>query len=239
MHNCKETRELFTELLLDGLDFRSDQALFAELSRCAECRSEFESLSATLRMTSRVSEVANPAEEYWPAYHSKLRQRLVDEQTESTTSRAKAQRHREKLGPLFELLRPGAGTSLFTRFLKTSVPVPLPLGIALIIAAALLIPFAIRAARNDVQPSTTTTIVRVPVEVPVVQEKPVTRIVYRDRWRPVVRTTKRATEASRAESTFAKSQRSQTEAIPLTLSGFKPSDEIKLTVIKGGVPNEK
>ena len=235
MHNCKETREIFTELLLDGIDFRSDQAISAELSRCSECRAEFETLSATLRMTSRVSEMAAPAEDYWPAYHAKLRQRLVDAQT-PTTSRAQAQRHKEKLGPLFEPLRPGAGNSLFLRFLKTTLPVPLPLGIALVIATALLIPLAIRAAR--VQPSNTTTIVRVPVEVPVVQEKIVTRVVYRDR-QPVIRATKRATDVSRAESTFAKSQRSQTESMPASLVGFKPSDEVKLTVIKGGVPNEK
>jgi len=235
MHNCKETRELFTELLLDGIDFRSDQAISAELSRCSECRAEFETLSATLRMTSRVSELATPAEDYWPAYHAKLRQRLVDAQT-PTTSRAQAQRHKEKLGPLFEPLRPGAGNSLFLRFLKTTLPVPLPLGIALVIATALLIPLAIRAAR--VQPSNTTTIVRVPAEVPVVQEKIVTRVVYRDR-QPVVRTTKRATDAARAETTFAKSQRTRTEAMPTSLVGFKPSDEVKLTVIKGGVPNEK
>lgn len=236
MHSCKETRELFTELILDGLDFRSDQALSAELSRCAECRAEFEVLSATLRMTHRVSEVAAPAEDYWPGYHSKLRKRLLNEQT---TSRAKAQRHKERLGPqFFEPLRPGAGTNFFVRFLKTSVPVPLPLAVALaVVAAALFIPFALRAARKDVQPSNTTTIVRVPVEVPVVQEKIVTQVVYRDRR--VVRTTKRATEASRAESTFAKSQRPRTEAMPASLVGFKPSDEVKLTVIKGGVPNEK
>jgi len=209
MHNCKETREIFTELLLDGIDYRSDQAISAELSRCSECRAEFETLSATLRMTSRVSEVAAPAEDYWPAYHAKLRQRLVDTQT-PTTSRAQAQRHKEKLGPLFEPLRPGAGNSLLLRFLKATVPVPLSLGIALLIAAALLIPFAIRAAR--VQPSNTTTIVRVPVEVPVVQEKIVTRVVYRDR-QPVVRATKRATDASRAESTFAKRSEEHTSEL--------------------------
>ena len=237
MHNCRETRELFTELLLDGVDFRSDQAISAELSRCAECRSEFEALSATLRMTHRVSETAAPGEDYWPAYHSRLRQGL-----ETTTSRAKAQRHKEKLGPLFEPLRPGAGTSLLGRFLKASVPVPLPLASALVIAAALflsfVIPFAIRAARKDVQPSNTSTIVRVPVEVPVVQEKIVKRVVYRDR-RPLVTTTKREKEPSRSESTFAKSQKSRSEAMPVGLAGFKPSDEVKLTVIKGGVPNEK
>jgi predicted anti-sigma-YlaC factor YlaD len=97
MHNCKETREIFTELLLDGIDFRSDQAISAELRRCSECRSEFETLSATLRMTSRVSEVATPAEDYWPAYHAKLRQRLVDAQT-PTTSRAQAQGTRKNSG---------------------------------------------------------------------------------------------------------------------------------------------
>jgi hypothetical protein len=228
MHNCKETREIFIELLLDGIDFRSDQAISAELSRCDECRSEFAVLSATLRMTSRVSETAAPAEDYWPAYHSKLREKL-----ETTTSRAKAQRHKDELGPLFEPLRPRAGANWFVRFLKTSVPVPLPVAIALIIAAALLVPFAIRAARKDVQPSNTTTIVRVPVEVPVVQEKIVTQVVYRDR-RQFVRATKRTPEAPPAESTFAKSQ-----ILPASLSGFKPPDEIKLTVIKGGVPNEK
>jgi len=240
MHNCKETREIFTELLLDGMDFRSDQALSAELSRCSDCRSEFEVLSATLRLTNRLGETAAPAEDYWTGYHSKLRQSLVKAQAESSTSRAKAQRHKDELGPLFEPLRPRAGTSLFARFFKTTVPVPLPLAVAVIAAAALflslVIPFAIRAAR--VQQPNTTTVVRVPVEVPVIQEKPaekiITRIVYRDRL--VVKATTPAKDATRAESNFAKSQ---SEAMPSSLAGFKPSDEVKLTVIKGGVPNEK
>lgn len=244
MHNCKETRENFTELLLDGVDFRSDQAISAELSRCSECRSEFEALSATLRVTNRLGETAAPAEDYWPGYHSKLRQRLVNAQMESATSRAKAQRHKDELGPLFEPLRPRAGTSLFARFLKTSVPVPLPLAVALVVVFALVLTLALTFARKGVQQPNTTTIVRVPVEAPIIQENPVvlerivTRFVYREH-RPVVRATKRATDASRAESTFAKSQRSQVEAMPPGLAGFKPSDEVKLTVIKGGVPNEK
>lgn len=235
MHNCKETRERFTELVLDGVDCRSDGATTVELSRCAECRDEFEALSATLRTANRLAEMSAPSEDYWSGYHAKLRQKLVNAQSVTTTSRAQAQRHREKLGPLFEPLRPGAGTNLFVRLIKTSVPVPLPLGIAILVAAALLVPFVIRAARRDVTPSNNTTIVRVPVEVPVVQEKVVTRVVYREK-RSVARASMRATETSRAESTFAKSQKPQT---PVGLAGFKPSEEIKLTVIKGGVPNEK
>lgn len=238
MHNCREIRERFTDLLLDGVDCRSDEAISLDLSRCAECRTEFESLSATLRMANRAGEMAIPSEAYWSGYHSKLRHRLVDTQNESTASRAKAQRRKEKLGPLFEPLRPRAGTSLLTRFLKTSVPVPLPLAIALIVTAALLLPFAIRAARKNVQPANTTSIVRVPVEVPIVQEKIVTRVVYRNQ-RSVVRTTKFTADTSRTESTFASSQKPQTGLMPASLNGFKPTDEVKLTVIKGGIPNEK
>jgi hypothetical protein len=238
MPNCKEIKERFTELLLDGVDCRSDEAVSAELRRCPECRAEFEALSVTLRLANRLSDAAVPTEAYWPGYHSKLRQRLLNAQNETTTSRAKAQRRKDELGPLFGPLRPGAGTSLFTRFLKTSVRVPLAVGVALVVAAALLLTFTIRAARNDVQPSHTTTIVRVPVEVPVVEEKIVTRVVYRDR-RSIVQTAKRPVDALRTEGTFASSQKSRSEATPASLTGFKPTDEIKLTVIKGGLPNEK
>lgn len=211
MHNCKDIKERFTELVLDGVDCRSDATLSRELARCADCRDEFEALSATLRMTNRAGEMTTPAHDYWLGYHAKLRQRL---ESESTT------------------LRPRARPNFIVRLLKTSVPVPLPVGVALIVAVTLLVSFAIRASRKEVKPLNNTTIVRVPVEVPVVQEKVVTRVVYRDR-RSVARTSKQPAEASRAESTFAQSQ------TPAGLTGFKPSEEIKLTVIKGGVPNEK
>ena len=229
MHNCKETKERLIELLLDG----ADESLSAELDHCHECSAEFDALSATLRMTSRISETVVPAADYWPGYHSKLRQRLIAADG-PTDSRAKAQGRKDKLGPLFVPLRPGAGTSLLVRLFKTNVPVPLPVGVALVVAAALLIPLAIRASRQVVLPANPT-IVHVPVEVPVVKEKVVTQVVYRNRT--VIKTPKRLTETSGAESTFAKSQR--TETMPATLTGFKPTDEIKLTVIKGGIPNEK
>jgi len=69
----------------------------------------------------------------------------------------------------------------------------------------------------------------VPFEVPVVQEKIVTRVLYRDRVR-------KRNESSTATSVVAKTQN---EARPPALIGFKPLDEVKLTVIKGGSPDEK
>ena len=49
MHNCGKTKERLTEMVLDGVD--SETVLATELDQCVECRAEFDTLSATLRMT--------------------------------------------------------------------------------------------------------------------------------------------------------------------------------------------
>ena len=207
MHNCTETKERLIELVLDG---RST----ADLNACAECHTEFEALNMTLRMTSRLSETAAPAESYWSGYHARLRQKLA---TAPNPSHAETPRRKEKLGPLFETMR---------LCVRTTVRVPLPLAAAVIITCLALGVFAIRRAEKPVaQPPL---LVRVPVEVPVVQEKVVTRIVYRAH-RSSSKNPRRAINDAPTESTFAKSG----------LNGFKPTDEIKLTVIKGGTPYEK
>ena len=215
MHNCTETKEQLTELVLDGADRRPDEVLLAELRACAECRAEFNALNATLRLTTRLRETSAPSESYWSGYHAKLRHKLVNANAQSIQSN---------------------GPSWLVRFFKASVPVPVPVAAALIIACAVLIPIAIRAARQ--KPAQTTSIVHVPVQVPVPQEKIVTRVVYREKRSPA-RTSKRVIEPAKVESTFAKSQKPQNAEIPATLIGFKPTEEVKLTVIKGGSQNEK
>ncbi len=81
MHNCKETKERLIELALD------QAVLPAELSKCDECRAEFEALNATLRATTRLRETVAPPEDYWIGYHVLLREKL---------SRAKTQRRKER-----------------------------------------------------------------------------------------------------------------------------------------------
>ena len=223
MHDCRETKEQMTELLLDGADCRSDEVLSAELRRCTECRNEFEALNATLRVTTRSRDTVAPAESYWVGYHARLRQNI---ERWAKQSHAKAQRR--KAEPAFFL------APLRLR-VRTAVPVPVPLIVAVILAYAALGAFAIFATRQS--PAQTPSIVHVPVEVPVVQEKIVTRVVYRER-RPLAQTSKRITNTPKVESTFAKSQK-PTQDIPAGLAGFKPTEEVKLTVIKGGSTNEK
>jgi len=215
MHNCRETKDQITELLLDGRDCGSEEVLLATLNGCDECRAEFDVLNATLRVTTRLRDTARPAESYWSGYHARLRKKL---------SRAKAQRRKEK-----------SAFAALPFCVRTSVQVPVPLVIAGVLAFAVLGLFAIRAARETTNPAPS--IVHVPVEVPVVQEKTVTRIVYRARRSPS-RSSNRIIKGSKTESTFARSQKPQTD-VPASLVGFKPTDQVKLTVIKGGSANEK
>ena len=223
MHNCKETKEQLTELALN------EAVLPAEASRCDECRAEFEALNATLRVTTRLRDAAAPLEDYWTGYHARLRHKLqhVDE------SRAKARRRKAELGSWSAPLRFCART--LVKFVRSSVPIPVPLGIAVIILFTVLAVIAIRKAPAQPQ---NPIVVQVPLEVPVVHEKTVTQVVYRDRRRTSQSLRRTGTTPS-SESTLARSQKPRHEDLPVNLTGFKPTDEIKLTVIKGGVPNEK
>jgi hypothetical protein len=224
MHKCSETKERLIEMVIDGVDCAT------ELDGCAECRTEFAALNATLRMTRRLSEAA-PAESYWNGYHERLRQKLV---TSEGTSHTKAQRCEVDAGKN----RASALRLFFAPLrlcVRTAVRVPVPVVVLTTLAFAALAVFAVRAARRPVVQ--TSVVVQVPVEVPV-QEKVVTRVVYRDRRLPS-KVARRATTDSGAESTLARSRKLPAEEIPASLTGFKPADEIKLTVIKGGAPNEK
>ena len=210
MHSCKTTRDLMTELLSDGTSPPTHELLI-ELRCCRECRQEFEALKDTLRLTTRVIESVAPPEEYWADYHQALKQKLLNSRV-----------------PVVKMPQP----SWVMRMFQTSVRVPVPVGLALVLLFGVSLFFATRAATPK-QPEAPLT-VRVPVEVPVPQEKIVTRIVYRDRYRPAV---SRKSNQNNEQSTLARSQKN--EAIPSSLVGFKPLEEIKLTVIKGGTGNDK
>ena len=199
MHNCKTTRERLTELLLDGVDPRV--VLSKDLRACVECREEFGELSDTLRATTRFIETATPPESYWPGYHARLKDRLRAAQQPRVVP---GQYDAEKRFWL-------------TRFLFSSIRVPVPVGIAVVLIVTLALVFSIRVPAEPV-------IVQVPIEVPVVQEKTVERIVYREK-------TSRRSKPTRISQT--------TDSTLATLQGFTPAEEVKLTVIKGGSANEK
>jgi hypothetical protein len=158
-------------------------------------------LDETLRITARIIEAAAPPESYWPGYHARLKDKLT-------------QAHRTSVA------KP-ARSSWINSIFRASISVPVPVAAALILIFTLPLLLLSRTGEPSVPQIQ---VVHVPVEVPVVQEKVVTRVVYRQtpqRSRPRI-------TAAQEDSTFAR-----------TLDGFKPTEEIKLTVIKGGATNER
>jgi hypothetical protein len=200
MHNCKEITERITELLLDGADPRL--LLLTELRECAECRAEFRALKDTLQLTTRLIDSSTPPDNYWPGYHARLKEKLhAAQQPHVEPGQYRHDRH----------------SSWLLRFFRSSIRVPVPVGLALIVLS--VVAFTWNRSSNP-----PVSIVHVPVEVPVVQEKTVTQIVYRERPSKRLKTTR----------TLPKND----EAVA-SLDGFKPAEEVKLTVIKGGTANEK
>jgi hypothetical protein len=161
----------------------------------------------TLRITTRVIEKSEPSKSYWNGYYTRLKRQLDNATIHDFESRE---------------------TTWILRFFKSSIRLPVPVGLALLVLFAVGIRWATRVSQKQLV-ITQTISVPVPLEVPVVQEKIVTRVLYRDRVR-------KRNESSTANSVVAKTQN---EVRAPALIGFKPLDEVKLTVIKGGSPNEK
>src|SRR5437667_4209258 len=209
MHDCKATRERLNELAGSG----EDAQLLNELRQCEVCSGEYASLQSTLRLADQAMRAAAPADDFWPAYHARLRQRLESFSKVDATSRPA-----ERSGVLASLLA----------FFTASVRVPVPIAAILLLVLGATIVFALRSRRS---PMTVPPIfVTKTVEVPVIHEKTVTQVVYRGRDRREV--------ASRKATANLMVQR-QEERAPVSLSGFTPTNEVKLTIIKGSYQDEK
>lgn len=211
MHNCKADQDILIALALNLAD--QTQSLPAELDRCATCREEYTALRNLLRIVDQTKQSALPAENFWPGYQTRLRHRLKTESPDGAASPA-AVTHIS----LATLLR-----NLFS----SSVRVPIPLAAALLVFIGGSFVFALNY-RRPLSPPTTIIVNRM-VEVPVTQEKVrekiVTRFVYRERDR----------RQSASANAIARHKESTAET-PISLVGFKPENEVKLTIIKGSYP---
>jgi len=212
MHDCKTTRERLNELAVSD----EDTQLLAELRHCEACREEYESLRSTLRLADQALRSA-PAEDFWPGYHARLRQRLESVSQEHAPTVA---------------VEPSGALTWLRSLVTGSVRVPVPIAAVLLLAFVATILFAVksRPEHATVLPGETT-VVTERVEVPVFHEKTVTRLVYRNRDR-------REGNERRGAETLAQRQ-NETGRVPVSLSGFTPTNEVKLTIIKGSYRDEK
>jgi hypothetical protein len=215
MHNCKANRETLIALALNPPD--QTQSLPAELETCAMCREEYAALRNSLRIAGQAKQSALPAESFWPGYHARLRQRLEAASQSAVPSYAFEEQHlRTRLGNLF----------------TSSVRVPVPVAAGLLLFLIVSFAFALNSRRptNTPPPTVVTKTVEVLVPQETVRERVVTRVVYRERDR-------RQTDGAKANTVAAR--RNEPAEIPFSLVGFKPANEVKLTIIKGSSRDEK
>ena len=235
MHNCKLTRSSFIELALSEVEPQRATQLLAELNDCSACHEEYESLRSTLHVSNQALRSAVPGEEFWPGYRTRLHSKLLASPTQqlaSTGERPSASAATVSLGSQLWL----ALRTLAT----TSVRVPVPAALALLLVFGVFV-FVLRA-REQVQarPSAPVELVRTHTVVPVIQEKIITRVVYVEKKGR--RSARGANQSDRTGVPAAPNTVAVTGSDPataLSLVGFKPTNEVKLTIIKGSYKDEK
>ncbi len=233
MHDCRRTQDKLSDLLFNALTANQKSHLLAEVKDCEACQTHYKSLTETLSLFDEAVDAALPkSESYWLAYDERLYDSLNDSRALQLQS------------------SPGTTRISFWRRairMRVQVPVPALAAAALILIAIFASLLILRPARTgNASPATAQTISppfagsisslsEVPariVEVPVVREKIVTRIVY---------VNKKQLKETRRNDQFAPVEPSEqlltARAKPLSparfsLAGFQPIDDVKITVVK-------
>lgn len=219
MHDCLQARERLIDLVFAELDCDQELRLMAEIELCADCLGQYRSMRETLAVFDQTAEASLPQESFWSEFEEVLRRQI-----------ASAPHKQMNASPLWR------------RALTASVRVPLPIAAAI---ALLLLTSSLLAVRN-LRPSTpqvrvTETVgqTRI-VEIPVVQERVVTRTVFVTPQSRQVRRQLGASSASEVKNIAThRPQNVTANSAGASLEGFKPADDVKITIIKGNHSNEK
>jgi hypothetical protein len=217
LHSCRRTREAILETVFDG----SNNPDFArQVQGCAECIEEYQMICSTLDLLDKGERASEPSPEYWAGYESRLQAAIL--------SSAGA-----------EWKRPNWVMRLFS----SSVRIPIPVAAALlIVCAASVISLALRPhiVKTVEVPAAVSdkTIERI-VEVPILQEKIVTKTVFVERKAPSA--AKRVGfdplhTSGLLASTAEEDGGSITRA---NLTGFHPTDDMRIRVLRRHEGDEK
>jgi hypothetical protein len=232
MHDCRQTQDNLIDLIFDEANAATRSRLLSEVEACGACGAQYRSLTETLAICDEARTAAAPRESYWPQYHQALRRRLLDAARDV---------------PATATLNAPFWMRLFT----TSVRVPAPLAAAVVVllvaSSVLALTLALRPAPEPVMlAAPNTPHVSAPqikfIEVPVVEEKIVTRTIHvprrgtdnmrGDEARENLAGVGRQNNAPPAASAAPAPARAN-------LSGFKPAGEVNLRIIKGSDAREQ
>jgi hypothetical protein len=223
MHNCRQTKERLIDLLFREADASQRAPLLAEVEACASCLEEYHSMAGTLVFFDQATEAMRPRESYWSQYNESLRRRL-------------------NAPPSITVNKP----LLWKRLLTTNLRVPVPVAAAAVLLLLVSTVVAVRSfqppfiqSRTET-PEIRTQFIEVPVIQPVIQKEVVTRTVYVVRQdRADVRRRMVPVNADNTMLATSAPPSTTNDAARISLSGFQPASEVKLTIIKGNYQDEK
>jgi hypothetical protein len=230
MHDCRKLGNRLVDLVFDELRADEKSPLLVEIESCADCLSEYRSMTEALLVFDQAVEVSMPVEDYWPQHHAALRQHLETFATAPKT----------RLDSLWKWL-------LMARL---PLPVPVAAAVALALLASSFLAFrSSTASPTPVAPPTLSVSTAPPriVEVPVISEKVVTRTVYVEkRGREITNVRRQAPtplppardEAALTASNSEKGRRQGSFFTRVNLTDFQPPDEMKIRIIKRRNPDE-
>jgi anti-sigma factor RsiW len=228
MHNCRLTKNRLLDLTLDEVKPAEAKQLLEELDDCPACQEEYATLRNTWRASVQALRSALPTEDFWPAYHDRLQARLI-----TNSSPVKP-------------VRLSLNSRLWIGLRKmatTSVRVPAPAALAMMLLVGIFFLVLRSRGQANVTPSTPLPSVETrTVQVPVIQEKVVTRVVYVEKKGR--RSRGGASQLDRPETnnvanSVARAGSDASGKTAMSLIGFKPTDQVKLTIIKGRHQDEK
>ena len=220
MHNCKRTRNALIDLAGGEITDEQARELMVELSNCAECQAEHASITKALRASSQALQSSAPPEEFWPGYHSRL----------------KAMLQSVNQGWLPDVDQISIGSRVRDAFMamtRSSVRVPVPAAFAALMLVSVLSYSVLSRERSGVIPPDPQVVVETrTIQVPVVQEKVITQVVYVEKKRRN-RNVESPDYANPNAVNVAASGSVANSKKPFSLVGFKPTEQVNLTIIKG------
>lgn len=221
MHDCRTLESRLVDLVFDEIEADETLRLLAEVKTCANCLSEYRSMTGTLLIFDQAIEASLPEESYWPEHQAMLRQRL-------------------------EQVAPGAiatkKESFWRRVFTARLPVPVPVAACIALALLASSVLALRPSTKEATTATPPPIVRQAppniIEVPVFREKVITRTVYVEKkGREKKEARRQAPTGQRGEAalTARYAENESAEGVFFTranLTDFRPPDEMKIRIIK-------
>ena len=216
MHNCKRTRDALIDLAVGELSEGQARAIRSELQHCESCRAEQMAIAGTLRVSQQALSAEHGSDEFWRSYHSRLQNKLKRMPVVETSPRV------------------NFWNSLMA-FATSSVRIPVPAAFASV-ALVCVLSFAAfsRGQVNQIPAAPIAQIEVQTVHVPVVQEKVVRQVIYRDK-----KPSRQLVDNAKLNTATATAKPVTHPATKLNLVGFKPADQVKMTIIKGNDQDEK